>query len=57
MRCIRCTRAVYALRRQGSKKMDADIKILADKIIRCPEQEWTVDSLAAQQTVGTMAAV
>lgn len=42
-----CLEAAYALRRQGSKKMDADIKILADKIIRCPEQELTVDSLAA----------
>ena len=38
---------VYRLRDSGRKEMDADIKILVDKIIGHPEQELPVETLAA----------
>jgi len=38
---------VYHLRDNGRKEMDADIKILADKITSHPEQELPLETLAA----------
>ncbi len=38
---------VYRLRDNGRKEMDADIKILADKITSHPEQELPIETLAA----------
>ncbi len=38
---------VYRLRDNGSKDMDADIKILTDKITSHPEQELLIETLAA----------
>ena len=38
---------VYRLRDNGRKEMDAGIKILADKIISHPEQELSIETLAA----------
>lgn len=40
-------RMVYCLRDNGRKEMDADIKILADKITGHPEQELSIETLAA----------
>lgn len=40
-------REVYHLRETGGKTMDADMKILADKIARHPEQETSIEALAA----------
>lgn len=40
-------RTVYLLRDCGRKEMDADIKILVDKITSYPEQELTIETLAA----------
>lgn len=40
-------RAVYCLRNNGQKEMDAGIKILADKITNHPEQELSIETLAA----------
>lgn len=39
-------RAVYLLRDNGQKEMDADIKILADKITSHPEQELPIEAMA-----------
>ena len=38
---------VYRLRDNGSKNMDAGIKILADKIAKHPERELPIETLAA----------
>lgn len=38
---------VYRLRDNGRKEMDAGIKFLADKITSCPEQELSIETLAA----------
>ena len=38
---------VYHLRDNGSKEMDAGIKILTDKITSHPEQELSIETLAA----------
>ena len=40
-------RKVYFLRDNGRKEMDAGIKILADKITSHPEQELSIETLAA----------
>lgn len=40
-------RTVYCLRDSGQKEMDADIEILADKMIRHPEQKLSIETLAA----------
>lgn len=40
-------RMVYSLRDDGQKEMDAGIKSLADKITSHPEQEMSIESLAA----------
>ncbi|MBO5093153.1 MAG: helix-turn-helix transcriptional regulator [Lachnospiraceae bacterium] len=40
-------REVYRLRDNERKEMDADIKILADKITSHPEQEFSIETLAA----------
>ena len=40
-------RTVYGLRDNGRKEMDEGIKILADKITSHPEQELSVETLAA----------
>ena len=40
-------RTVYGLRNNGHKEMDAGIKILADKITSYPEQELSIETLAA----------
>lgn len=40
-------RKVYRLRDSGRKEMDADIKILVDKITGHPEQELPIETLAA----------
>lgn len=40
-------RMLYFLRDNGRKEMDAGIKILADKIVSHPEQELSIETLAA----------
>ena len=40
-------RTVYRLRDKGRKEMDAGIKFLADKITSYPEQELSIETLAA----------
>ena len=40
-------REVYCHWDNGWKEMDSDIKILTDKIVSCPEQERSAESLAA----------
>ena len=40
-------RTVYRIRDNGRKEMDTGIKILADKITSHPEQELTIETLAA----------
>ncbi len=40
-------RAIYRIRNNGQKEMDAGIKTLVDKITSCPEQELPIEALAA----------
>ena len=44
-------REVYRLRDNGPKEMDAGIKILTDKISSHPEQELSIETLAADSDV------
>lgn len=44
---LNALRTVYCCRDKGLKDMDAGIKILADKIISHPEQELSIETLAA----------
>ncbi|MCM1267556.1 MAG: AraC family transcriptional regulator [Bacteroidales bacterium] len=40
-------RMLYGLREKGQKSMDADVRFLADKITAHPEQELSIETLAA----------